>query len=716
MKRIYFNDQIKFVLTGLNKEQMREAKDILQTKGMTIDKTVKKNVAHYIVYDPSAPENQIVLTEREQGGYALVPYTDFLANANAVTDENGFVCYNDFLLGYVGKDSVISVPSGIREICEEAFLNNNTITEISLSNTVRIIGNSAFYGCVNLQKVDLPLELEEMGSNVFCDCKSIAQVTVPDSLVKAGAGSFIDCRSLKTINVPSCIIDDESLTGFIFGFNGAITVSPNNKEYISKDGGVYNSGITTVFYHESIDTCAFPATVTTINDSFFGTNIWPNPIYKELVLPEGLVDITRNGLSALFSLSLDKLVCSEILVEKYYNDLCLDTRWNKSKLIELGLRLIRKGIAVYDDKAEGITKELFKKYREDILGLIIKSEDTKALAEYLNRLNKVTIEKVDEIIDAVGENAELKAVLLEYKNTRFSDTELKKPDEFELDINPNELSLADGKKQFVLKYVEENGIRIEKYKGNEDAVFVPQVIGKRSVVGINLPRFLETPVKLVLPASMVIPRSKVNQRDIMPGVIVELGQYYGSGNTIEPLKWRVLSVQANEALLITDRIIEYMPYHHKREGVFWDTSDMRKWLNSTFFGFAFTEEERQLVLEKEHSTTSCAWGYSYAGSVITTKDKVFLLSKDESEQYLQTEEDRVAFPTQRYSEVFKENLYHVEKGSEDPVYWALRSDAKTGNAGIYVVSPEGKVICGRMVSLVDDMHGIRPAIWIRTSN
>lgn len=54
---------------------------------------------------------------------------------------------------------------------------------------------------------------------------------------------------------------------------------------------------------------------------------------------------------------------------------------------------------------------------------------------------------------------------------------------------------------------------------------------------------------------------------------------YGKFNN-DSIKWRVLSVNGNEALLLADKNLDGgIPYNKVREGVTWETCTMRSWLN-----------------------------------------------------------------------------------------------------------------------------------------
>ncbi len=123
--------------------------------------TIEQNFANYSVelleiYNLS---EHITLTagSRDYGGivqYAYAVHTDI--EAESILDEiDGFVFLDTdeakYLIGYVGTDTVITLPDTfVYDIYEEAFRYSN-FTEITVSAGVRKIGNYAFPG--SLQKI-----------------------------------------------------------------------------------------------------------------------------------------------------------------------------------------------------------------------------------------------------------------------------------------------------------------------------------------------------------------------------------------------------------------------------------------------------------------------------------------------------------------------------------------------------------------------------------
>lgn len=99
----------------------------------------------------------------------------------------------------------------------------------------------------------------------------------------------------------------------------------------------------------------------------------------------------------------------------------------------------------------------------------------------------------------------------------------------------------------------------------------------------------------------------------------------------EPIKWRVLKVQDNEATIIADQEIGCQPYLYDAAGTSrtttWEGSTVRKWLNSGtgFWGESFNINEQNAVF-----TTNVITPANKRGGGNDTFDKVYVLSIPES--------------------------------------------------------------------------------------
>ena len=110
----------------------------------------------------------------------------------------------------------------------------------------------------------------------------------------------------------------------------------------------------------------------------------------------------------------------------------------------------------------------------------------------------------------------------------------------------------------------------------------------------------------------------------------------------DPIRWRVIGLEGNDACLMADRLLDCQPFSEKEGPVTWETSAVRSWLNSYpaeengagidytgkgFLDTAFTAEEREAVLKSRvENRPNEAYGTDCGND---TEDYVFLLSNDE---------------------------------------------------------------------------------------
>ena len=95
----------------------------------------------------------------------------------------------------------------------------------------------------------------------------------------------------------------------------------------------------------------------------------------------------------------------------------------------------------------------------------------------------------------------------------------------------------------------------------------------------------------------------------------------------EPIKWRVLSVDGDDAFLVADRNLDCQEYNDTPADVTWETSTLREWLNGSFFNNAFSASE-QSAIKNTRVINNDNPDYGTEGGGDTT-DQVYLLSIDE---------------------------------------------------------------------------------------
>ena len=229
-------------------------------------------------------------------------------------------------------------------------------------------------------------------------------------------------------------------------------------------------------------------------------------------------------------------------------------------------------------------------------------------------------------------------------------------------------------------------------------------------------------------------------KDAKIGDIVQMGTYEqdGDAETEDPICWDVLDKDGDAVLLISHDVIAYQRFSDSRKCVIWEDSEIRTWLNQEFYAEAFDEEEQASIREttlENLSTVGFAAHVDPSGDVQVresrpdTKDKIFLLSWKEAEQYygnrltdasvLGRRPSRAVLQKRKaiFTDLIIEELpamypysRHLPDGTER-LSWMLRSTGMK-NYTIFVIGYEGKWD----QDYPDSYNGVRPVMWVNVGD
>ena len=119
--------------------------------------------------------------------------------------DNGLVIIQGVLYGYVGDDSIIQIPKGVKYISNRAFFECDKITEITLPEGIIGIGSYAFYGCANLGKITIPQSVTSIEEGTFWGCSSMESVVIPEGVISIGTSAFSGCSNLASVVIPDSV-------------------------------------------------------------------------------------------------------------------------------------------------------------------------------------------------------------------------------------------------------------------------------------------------------------------------------------------------------------------------------------------------------------------------------------------------------------------------------------------------------------------------------
>ncbi len=97
----------------------------------------------------------------------------------------------------------ITIPNSVTTIGEFAFCGCYSIRSITIPNSVTSIGKSAFTFCKELQTVILSNGLTTIEYDLFSDCVKLTSVTIPNSVTTIKIGAFQGCKKLVSIEIPN---------------------------------------------------------------------------------------------------------------------------------------------------------------------------------------------------------------------------------------------------------------------------------------------------------------------------------------------------------------------------------------------------------------------------------------------------------------------------------------------------------------------------------
>lgn len=193
------------------------------------------------------------------------------------------------------------------------------------------------------------------------------------------------------------------------------------------------------------------------------------------------------------------------------------------------------------------------------------------------------------------------------------------------------------------------------------------------------------------------------------------GNYWQSnGKTKEPIKWRVLSVDGDDALLLADQNLDCQPYNIVNTSITWEACWLRTWLNSTFYLDAFNLAEQSAI--RETLVINGRNPFYDTGGGRDTRDNVYLLSIDEARneaygftsEYTRENGTRCSKNTQYAKE---QGAYTINTGNG---WWWLRSPGNDSSSAADVSD------YGWGVNSANDVNigniAVRPVLHINLSS
>lgn len=406
------------------------------------------------------------------------------SGCKGLADENGFVIVNGVLYNYYGSGGDVTIPEGVTTIGDSAFWSCKGLTSVTVPEGVITIGDSAFARCSGLTNVTISEGVITIGDRAFWECSGLTNVTIPEGVKSIEYEAFQGCRNLISVTILN---------------------------------GVTSIGYQAFSYCDRLNYIKIPASVTQIKGYAFNlckslreVNI-PNPdceiglySFTESGVEKATVPV-KNGVSDWFTncgslrvLTFTTEMSEDIgkyhyaatialrdcpLLETVYAPLCKISMLNPIKhQAVIGFIELLSQDYKFDPKIRAEYESYIKKQKKKLYPLAVKRV---SLLQYMMENKIIPANQVEEciVIAEKENNIEAKAALIEYKNREFKGTDLLKSELSLAEKAPTDTALL--KKQFVTRKLEDGTLAISSYKGNDDTIIIPEMIGKSKVTQIG---------------------------------------------------------------------------------------------------------------------------------------------------------------------------------------------------------------------------------------
>ncbi len=116
-------------------------------------------------------------------------HTAWMKNWMNQVGQDYLIVGDGILLAYSGKNSVVTIPEGVKRIAPEVFKDHLGITVVSLPKSLAVIGEEAFAGCRNLKTVNGGEGVTEIRDRAFQDC-ILSKVVITEHVQNIGLRAF----------------------------------------------------------------------------------------------------------------------------------------------------------------------------------------------------------------------------------------------------------------------------------------------------------------------------------------------------------------------------------------------------------------------------------------------------------------------------------------------------------------------------------------------
>lgn len=381
------------------------------------------------------------------------------------------------LTDYRGNDAELWIPQTVdgktvTQLGNNLFAGQLWLRFVSIPGTVTTIGSNIFSNCTGLERVELSFSQKTISADMFRNCVSLEQIVLPKTVTSIGNNAFQNCTKLTEIYLTSVTsIGESAFEGctalnkvFVntrltnvgpFAFRHTLWLDKQTEEeFIFIGKGIL------LKWNGKGSSVTVPWGTVTLSATFAG-----NTRIESVTLPETLRTIGPYAFQGAVNLSSINIPPWLTSIGNYAFDGC-----KSMTLPELPVTLTSIGASAF----RGCEKLL-----EISLPMKVKSIGALAFAD-CPRLGTVTLpDSITSINKTAFQNSPYVSVRLKYDSTARQAADTAGIPYLA------DLRTAGG----LVTSRTENGIRVERYTGKAETVFIPESVGGVAVTEIGTAAF-----------------------------------------------------------------------------------------------------------------------------------------------------------------------------------------------------------------------------------
>jgi len=183
--------------------------------------------------------------------------------------------------------------------------------------------------------------------------------------------------------------------------------------------------------------------------------------------------------------------------------------------------------------------------------------------------------------------------------------------------------------------------------------------------------------------------------------------------------WRILHIQNDRVLIITEDIIDQRSFHDVYKDITWADCSLRKYLNSEFYD-QFSADDKARIISVLNKNPDNQWYGTKGGE--DTLDSIFLLNLDEVCTYFGDSTSKLydRGKNQRYWFERKDENNHRRVATFKGIvtWWWLRSIGRVSVKAVYIhgdgnIGIQGNNVLKGNIGDGRCIGGVRPALWLK---